>query len=220
MITSSAARREMETSVRLVLVIGGARSGKSEFAQSLAAKAGGKTCFVATAEAGDAEMRDRILRHRLNRPREWDTVELEGGRYLAKYPSKGRVVIMDCLTVYLSNLMAAHGLDQLCEDKASMSQRELARREKEIVREALSLIGELRQCSRLLILVTNEVGMGLVPPYRSGRYFRDLAGQLNRKLAEEADEVYLVVAGLPLCLKRNSSSLIGSKGVALNEPMI
>lgn len=190
---------------RLVLVIGGACSGKSAFAQSLAEQAGGEVCFLATAEGGDAEMRRRIHRHRSSRPREWKTLEMEGGRRLERLPARGGVVLLDCLTVYLSNLMAAQGLDGSAESRGSIPEEELERAEEEVVEEAFSLVEELRRRSRLLIVVSNEVGMGLVPPFPSGRLFRDLAGRLHRRLAEVADEVYLVVAGLPLCLKRGGS---------------
>lgn len=198
-------------SARLVLVLGGARSGKSAFAQSLAERAGGGVCFVATAEDGDEEMRRRIRRHRANRPKEWETVELEGGIRLGKPPTPGRVVLLDCLTLYLSNLMAVRGLDRTDESGASIPEEELERREREVVEEALSLVERLRRRSRLLIVVSNEVGMGLVPPFPSGRLFRDLAGRLHQRLAEEAEEVYLVVAGLPLCLKDGENPLSGER---------
>jgi adenosylcobinamide kinase/adenosylcobinamide-phosphate guanylyltransferase len=185
----------------MILVIGGARSGISAFAQSLAASAGGKVCFIATAEAKDAEMRERILRHRLSRSADWETLELQGGIKLGRFTVNDQVVIFDCLTVYLSNLMAAHGLDRLGEAGSPASESEVQRVVEKVEREALSVVLELRNRSRILIVVSNEVGMGLVPPYRLGRLFRDLAGRLHQKLAQEADEVYLVTAGLPLRLK-------------------
>lgn len=188
----------------MVLIIGGARSGKSAFAQSLAAGAGGEVCFIATAEAKDAEMRHRIRRHRLSRPEEWETLELQGGTRLGRFPADDRVVIFDCLTVYLSNLMAVHGLDRLGEGEDLAPENEVERKAERVAEEALSMLGELRRRSRVLIVVSNEVGMGLVPPFRLGRLFRDLAGRINQKLAEEADEVYLVAAGLPLCLKKRA----------------
>ncbi|MDI7252629.1 bifunctional adenosylcobinamide kinase/adenosylcobinamide-phosphate guanylyltransferase [Candidatus Solincola sp.] len=193
-------------SARMVLVIGGARSGKSAFAHSLAAGAGGEVCFIATAEAKDAEMRERIRRHRLSRPKEWETLELQGGIRLERFPADDRVVIFDCLTVYLSNLMAAHGLDRLGEGEGLVPENKVEREAERVVEEALSMLDELRHRCRELIVVSNEVGMGLVPPFRLGRLFRDLAGRINQKLAEEADEVYLVAAGLPLCLKGGSGN--------------
>jgi adenosylcobinamide kinase/adenosylcobinamide-phosphate guanylyltransferase len=173
----------------MVLVIGGARSGKSAFAHSLAAGAGGEVCFIATAEAKDAEMRERIRRHRLSRPKEWETLELQGGIRLERFPADDRVVIFDCLTVYLSNLMAAHGLDRLGEGEGLVPENKVEREAERVVEEALSMLDELRHRCRELIVVSNEV-----------------AGRINQKLAEEADEVYLVAAGLPLCLKGGSGN--------------
>lgn len=186
---------------RMILVLGGARSGKSGFAQGLAAEAGGEVCFLATAEAGDGEMEERIRRHRRDRPESWETLELTDGVHLGARPRKGRVVLMDCFTIYLSNLMAAHGLDWPVEEENRMPGVEVERREREVEERALSLVDALREDARILIVVSNEVGMGVVPPYRLGRIFRDLAGRLNQRLAERADEVYLVAAGLPLRLK-------------------
>lgn len=186
---------------RLILVIGGARSGKSGFAQRLAGEMGDGVSFLATAEAGDEEMEERILRHRRDRSPDWETLELEGGVRLARRPAADRLVLLDCFTVYLSNLMAAHGLDWPVEEEDAMPGEEVERRSREVEEEALSLVDGLREGARALIVVSNEVGMGVVPPYRLGRIFRDTAGRLNQRLAERADEVYLVAAGLPLRLK-------------------
>ncbi len=185
----------------MILVLGGARSGKSAFAQGLAGGMGHEVCFLATAEAGDGEMEERIRRHRRERPAGWETVELAGGVRLEERPGGGRLVLMDCFTVYLANLMALHGLDWPVEEEGLMPAEEVDRRSQEVEREALSLVDELRELAPALVVVSNEVGMGVVPPFRLGRIFRDLAGRLNRRLAERADEVYLVVAGLPLRLK-------------------
>ncbi len=186
---------------RMTLVLGGARSGKSAFAQRLAAASGSMVCFLATAEAGDAEMEKRIRRHREARPEEWVTLELGGGTELRELPPRGALVLMDCFTVYLSNLMARRGLDWPPEEEERMDEEEVLRRMEEVEGEALELVERLREAASGLVLVSNEVGMGVVPPYRLGRVFRDLAGRLNQRLAERADEVYLVVAGLPLRLK-------------------
>lgn len=186
---------------RMILIIGGARSGKSAFAQSLAAEAGGEVCFIATAGAEDEEMRVRIRRHQLNRPANWETVELKAAVWPGKLPVKDRVVLLDCLTMYLANLMVAHGLDRLGEYGSSASESKVEEIADRVEEEALSVVLELRKRSQVLIVVSNEVGMGMVPPYRLGRLFRDLAGRLHQKLAQEADEVYLVAAGLPLRLK-------------------
>lgn len=182
------------------MILGGARSGKSGFARSLAARSGGKVCFIATAEAKDAEMRERIERHRKERPKEWDLIEMAGGTRLERFPSGCQVILLDCLTVYLSNLILESGLDRW-EEENLLTMREVARKAKEVVERILLLVDDLRRRAGVLIVVSNEVGMGVVPSFRLGRLFRDLAGQLNQRLANEADEVYLVVAGLPLPLK-------------------
>ncbi len=186
---------------RMVLVIGGARSGKSAFAQSLAAETGSEVCFIATAEAKDEEMLERIRRHRLSRPKEWETLELQDGIRLERLPTENKVVVFDCLTVFLSNLMSVYGLDRLEEGGDAVPESEVEWKAEKIVEEALAVLKELRRRCRKLIVVSNEVGMGLVPPFRSGRLFRDISGRMNQMLAEEADEVYLVAAGLPLDLK-------------------
>jgi len=172
----------------LTLVIGGARSGKSRFAQSICAPAG-RVAFVATASAEDEEMRSRIERHRLNRPASWTTVEeplalTEGIRRVR--PSTDAVLI-DCLTVWLSNLL--------------WEQRGRAPEETE--RSALSQIEELAALAagHRLIAVSNEVGGGLVPETEVGRHFRDLQGLVNQRCAALADRVFLTVAGIAVPIK-------------------
>ncbi|MHB8781064.1 MAG: bifunctional adenosylcobinamide kinase/adenosylcobinamide-phosphate guanylyltransferase [Candidatus Geothermincolia bacterium] len=190
---------------RLVLVLGGARSGKSGFAQALAAErsevagAPGRVCYIATADAGDGEMAERIEHHRASRPQEWTTVELPGGTGLPRLPA-AQVGLLDCFTVYLSNLMARRGLDWAPQDEDAMPEPEVLRRMAAVEGEAMRLVADLRELP-LLIAVSNEVGWGVVPPYRLGRVFRDLAGRLNQAMARDAAEVYMVAAGLPLQLK-------------------
>ena len=186
---------------RMILVIGGARSGKSSFAQGLASESGRKVCFVATAEARDGEMDERIHHHRQARPADWCTLELEGGMVLGDLPEKVELALLDCFTVYLSNLMAASGLDWPVEEEDLMPEDEVLRHMGDCESEALEITDRLRDAADALIVVSNEVGTGVVPPYRLGRIFRDLAGRLNQRLAERADQVFLVVAGLPVCIK-------------------
>jgi len=186
---------------KMVLVIGGARSGKSSFAQRMAAESGRQVCFLATAEARDGEMVQRINRHRGSRPATWTTVELTGGTLLRSLPPETGLVLFDCFTVFLSNLMAVNGLDWPPEEEDLMTEDEVERLMRKTEDEALELVDRLRDEVEDLIVVSNEVGMGVVPPYRLGRIFRDIAGRLNQGLAERADGVYLVTAGLPLALK-------------------
>ncbi len=191
---------------KLVLVLGGARSGKSGFAQALAAERAASqagVCYIATASEGDQEMAERIRHHRAARPREWMTVELPGGTGLPRLPA-AQVGLLDCFTVYLSNLMACHGLDWEPQREDEMPEPEVLRRMALVEDEAMRLVAGLRELP-LLITVSNEVGWGVVPAYRLGRVFRDLAGRLNQTMARDAAEVYMVVAGLPLQLKGNET---------------
>ena len=172
----------------LTLVLGGARSGKSAYAESLFSEAGG-AIYVATAEAIDDEMRDRIARHRARRGDGWTTVEapldLAGAlRAQARVGARerdGPGVLVDCLTVWLGNLMHAG---------------------RDVDREAGRLLESLAAPEAApVVLVANEVGLGVVPDNPMARAFRDHAGRLNQALAERADRVVLVAAGLPLVLK-------------------
>jgi len=189
---------------RMVLVLGGARSGKSGVAQNMAARleeAGAGICFLATAAEDDAEMVERINHHRNSRPASWQTRELVSGIGLPELPLGASGGLLDCFTVFLSNLMASHGLDWPPEDEDRMLESDVLERMQRTEDQALELISSLRDRLDTLILVSNEVGTGVVPPYRLGRIFRDLSGRMNQKLAAQVVEVYLVTAGSPLCLK-------------------
>jgi len=168
--------------VRSLLVLGGARSGKSAYAQSLAETYGSERLYLATAEAGDEEMAARIARHRADRGQGWATLEepFEIARALGAEARPGRVVVVDCLTLWLSNLMLAGR-----EPGAAVAG--LAR-----------AIGALAGPA---ILVSNEVGMGIVPDHRLGREFRDWQGRANREIAQACDAAVFIAAGLPVQLK-------------------
>ena len=164
---------------RIVLVTGGARSGKSRLAEARLARFSGPHTYLATAEAGDAEMADRIARHQRARGGDWRTEEVPLDLVAALARGNGPVLV-DCLTLWLSNLM-------------------LGGRDWEAEAEALMQV--LPRLDRPVVLVTNEVGQGIVPETPLGRAFRDAAGLLNQGVAAVADEVVLVVSGLPLILK-------------------
>ncbi|HZZ59845.1 MAG TPA: bifunctional adenosylcobinamide kinase/adenosylcobinamide-phosphate guanylyltransferase [Roseiarcus sp.] len=168
---------------RSVLVLGGARSGKSELAQNLVESAAPERLYLATAEAGDAEMAARIARHQAQRGSGWTTIEAplalaETLRAVAR-PGR-RVVLVDCLTLWLSNLMLAG---------------------KDVEAEIHRLTQAIRALEAPAVFVSNEVGLGLVPETRLGRDFRDWQGRLNREAAEACDAVAFVAAGLPTLLK-------------------
>jgi len=180
------------TNGRLILLLGGARSGKSAYALRLAQDreraAGDEVCFIATAQGLDEDMTARISRHRTERPAHWRTIEepCQIDEALGQSSSAG-IVIVDCLTLFVSNWLMRHEAEHECE--------QLVRR---ITRNFLELT---RTRQQTIICVSNEVGLGVVPNTSLGRVFRDLLGRVNQEFAAEADEVYLLVAGLPLQLK-------------------
>ena len=166
----------------VTLVLGGARSGKSRHAEQMIERSAARGTYCATAEAGDAEMATRIAAHQARRGRFWRTVEepLALGPVITAEPQPDRPLLIDCLTLWLSNVM-------------------LAGRSVDEERGALCLA--LRLAAGPVVLVANEVGMGLVPETPLGRRFRDAAGWLNQEVAALADRVVFVAAGLPLVLK-------------------
>lgn len=170
------------TGARLTFIIGGARSGKSRRAQLLAEEHGGELVYLATAQPFDDEMADRIARHRADRGDRWRTVEcpidLPGA--IDREASEGRVVLVDCLTLWASNLL----LNDADFDAATSA-----------------LLAALRRARAPILLVSNEVGMGIVPENALARRFRDVAGRMNQHVAEIADHVEMIVAGLPLRVK-------------------
>jgi len=173
----------------VILVLGGARSGKSAFAQELASELGDRILFVATGTAMDEEMRHRIELHQKTRPTSWRTIEVPTSvaEAIARHVADADVVLLDCLTLLTANVMetAADPEDTEALDRAIATE-----------------IGQiLQQKDAHLIIVSNEVGMGLVPVYPSGRAFRDLLGRANQLVADRADRVYLLVAGIPQNLK-------------------
>lgn len=176
------------------LIIGGIRSGKSRFAQELALKLGKPVLFVATAEAGDEEMRRRIEEHQKARPSDWSTLEVTThiGSQISKKLGRARVVIIDCITLLISNLFGQYGDSEQID--ASLI-------EPKLIAEINELIECITRTDASFVMVTNEVGTGVVPPNQLGRLYRDWLGKANQMLAQVADEVYLMVAGLPVPIK-------------------
>jgi adenosylcobinamide kinase / adenosylcobinamide-phosphate guanylyltransferase len=174
---------------RIILLLGGARSGKSTRAQELAEEMGGRVLFCATAEALDDEMQARIEAHKRSRPSNWDTIESSRniGEALRAHGRDHNTVIIDCITLLVSNCLN----DDFTSDQA----------EKAALAEITSLIGLMQERRANYILVSNEVGSGLVPDNKAGRLYRDMLGQANQQLAKYADEVYFMAAGLSLRMK-------------------
>lgn len=168
--------------VGVTLVLGGARSGKSHFAESLVLETNRRPVYIATAEAHDEEMRQRIRHHRSRRDVRWKTLEapLELIRGINNESGENRVVLVDCLTLWLTNLMIY---------------------ERDVTSQCEALLYLLKEARSDIVLVANEVGLGIVPEHRLAREFRDYAGQLNQAVAAIADRVYFIAAGLPLKLK-------------------
>lgn len=169
----------------VTLVLGGARSGKSRYAQQLAEQSQ-RVVFVATAKASDDEMHAKIERHKEDRPTDWLTIEepLELPKVLAEHAANCDVMVVDCLTIFVANLMEAAGGDGTVIDSKI---------------EALCETLRIVQCT--VVLVSNEVGSGIHPMSPLGRAYQNLLGEVNQKIARTADDVILMVAGLPLALK-------------------
>ncbi|NEZ47005.1 bifunctional adenosylcobinamide kinase/adenosylcobinamide-phosphate guanylyltransferase [Clostridium niameyense] len=180
---------------KIILITGGARSGKSEFAESLL-KDEKEVLYIATANITDDEMKNRIEKHRERRPKAWNTYEGSYNLDKVLYKRSEKYILLDCVTVMITNLMFQENIDY---DKISSDKLEdlLNKIKKEFEKLIYSAIENKKQ----LIMVTNEVGYGVVPAYKLGRIFRDFAGSINKFIAFISDEVYLVTCGIPLKIK-------------------
>lgn len=177
---------------RLVLILGGARSGKSSYAQSQADETGKPVTFIATAQALDEEMSMRIRKHQAERPAHWETFELpfEIASHVGQI--KSEVVVLDCITLLVSNLVMQHAKDDLVDETPFMQA---------VQKEVEDLIKKVRDHKQDWFVISNEVGLGLVPPYQMGRVYRDGLGWANQRLAREANKVIFMVAGIPMSVK-------------------
>jgi len=183
---------------KLIFVTGGARSGKSTFAEKTIKKAGKDIIYIATAIAFDEEMKQRIALHKKQRPSNWHTIEAYKNisEKLSTYKKHYDGVLLDCITIMINNIM----MDEIVNwDKISIKEATLI--EKKVVVEITNLINYIKKVDKLFVIVTNEVGSGIVPIYQSSRLFRDIAGRANQILANAADEAYLLVSSLPVKIK-------------------
>jgi len=184
----------------LTLILGGARSGKSSWAQALAAKRGQRVLYVATAQARDDEMADRIAAHRAERPEGWITLEAPvrvGDAIRAAHSRAGDagpdLILLDCITLLANNVLLP------LPEPLSAEAADIA-----LMEEVDSLLAAYEASSVEWLIVSNEVGLGLVPPYPLGRVYRDALGRANQRLTARADNVLFMVAGLPLVVKGSS----------------
>lgn len=184
----------MKSNKRLIFLLGGARSGKSHYAETWAQAHGENVLFVATAQAFDDEMRDRIARHRASRPENWHTLEAPlnvGAAIIKAFEAKAYdTVVLDCVT-----LLASNALLTLPEDCTQENANQA------IMAEIENLLRAYEQVNATWLVISNEVGMGVVPPATLGRLYRDALGWANQHIAQSADEVLLLVAGLAWHLK-------------------
>jgi adenosylcobinamide kinase/adenosylcobinamide-phosphate guanylyltransferase len=182
--SSTSAAIDMASKRTVLLVLGGVRSGKSRYAQDYASRFA-RVAFIATATRSDAEMRRRIAAHRRERPRDWKTVEAPRhlDRVIRREGGAANLLLVDCLTTYCGGLLSVRGVSQAQRDHLA------------------SVVDAIRSTPASIVLVSNEVGSGVVPAFKSGRLYRDLLGELNQQVARVATDVVLLVAGLPLVLK-------------------
>jgi adenosylcobinamide kinase/adenosylcobinamide-phosphate guanylyltransferase len=187
----------ISTEKRMTLILGGARSGKSSYAQAMAEHrarhpAGAKVLFVATAVAFDDEMRARIIKHQAERPAGWRTLEAPHavGAAIRAIAEPVDILVIDCLTLLANNVIFALPDPENADDAQAALDAEID-----------SLLAAYAQSTAEWIIVSNEVGLGLVPPYPLGRVYRDILGRTNQRLAQAADRVLFMVAGLPMTVK-------------------
>ncbi len=183
----------------VVFIVGGARSGKSSFAEKICKDSSENVCYIATSKITDDDMADRVAKHRAQRPSSWQTIE--------KYNDFSSLIIedafmncsvflLDCITIMITNIMFDQNVDF---DTCSSQTLDVV--ESTVFSEIKNLLDIMRENNKKLVLVSNEVGLGIVPSYRLGSIFRDISGRVNQFLAGEADEVYNIICGLPQKLK-------------------
>ncbi len=188
----------------IILCSGGARSGKSEFAEQLALSLTGRKTYVATGQAFDEEMKDRIKKHKERRGTEWDNFEipLHLHENWKKISAVSDIILIDCLTMFTSNHLFAYG---------ELNHQEDANRIESIILDEIHLLLQDINNSenKTVIFVTNEIGLGIVPENKLARYFRDISGRVNREVATAADKMYLTISGITIELKSQEVHING-----------
>lgn len=183
---------------RLILVTGGARSGKSAFAEAKAKECGQNVLYVATSKPIDDEMKQRIAKHRAQRPSEWETLEEYKNldTAMSNILQGKDAVLLDCITIMITNLM----LDE-SYDWDNLTRNNVEEIENSIQHQIERLISFTKMSKLTFIIVTNEIGLGIVPASALSRDFRDIAGRMNQLIARAADEVYFCISGIPMRIK-------------------
>ncbi len=183
---------------KIILVTGGARSGKSNYAESLCKNQNNNTAYIATSIPFDKEMEDRVKKHQDSRPGEWKTYEIYKDIYeIVKDLDKNhKTVILDCVTLLVNNLMFTFDIDI-----DNSTQEEVNELENYIKEQVKLLLNEIRKTNLYFVIVTNELGMGVVPGNRLSRIYSDIVGRINQQISKESDEVYFVVSGIPMKIK-------------------
>lgn len=185
----------------VTFVIGGSRSGKSSFAEMKAKEYGDKVLYIATSVVTDQAMADRVKKHREQRPESWQTLEMYSKfDILSGYKefNDSEVILIDCITTLIGNHMFDSGLDF---DSCPVS--EVNSLEQKIIKEIMNLINVCNEHGKRLIIVSNETGMGVVPSYYMGNYFRDMSGRVNNRIGRESDFMYFIFSGIPIKLKHD-----------------
>ncbi|MGL5749184.1 MAG: bifunctional adenosylcobinamide kinase/adenosylcobinamide-phosphate guanylyltransferase [Paraclostridium sp.] len=183
---------------KLILVTGGARSGKSSFAESLCVSQNNATAYIATSIPFDEEMKDRVRKHQDSRPSIWKTYEIYKDIYsiIESISNEHKTVILDCVTLLVNNLMFEHGIDF-----DNTTPEEINKMEFYIKNQVEKLICEIEKTELYFVIVTNELGMSLVPDNKLCRVYSDIVGRINQYIATRSNEVYFVVSGIPMKIK-------------------
>jgi len=189
----------------VTFVIGGSRSGKSTFAEMKAKEYGEKVLYIATAVVTDQAMADRVKKHKEQRPKFWQTLEKYSEFNLLKDSSEfneSDVILIDCITTLIGNYMFDSNINF---DNCPVE--EVNSLEQKIIEDVISLINICNNNNKKLIIVSNETGLGVVPPYYMGNYFRDISGRINNRIGMESDFMYFIFSGIPIKLKHNGELL-------------
>lgn len=183
---------------KVILVTGGARSGKSSFAEQLCKDRNNNTAYIATSIPFDDEMKDRVKKHKESRPQNWKTYEIYKDIYsiIEDISKSHETVILDCVTLLVNNLMFTHDIDI-----ENATQDEINELEKYIKEQVNKLIEEIRKTELYFVAVTNELGMAVVPANKLSRVYTDIVGRINQQIATQSDEVYFVVSSIPMKIK-------------------